>query len=362
MPSISQSRPPINASNTWIIHNARELIGYYDRFGIEDWLDEVEEGTGTFPSPPNSDMLCCSTMPGHPVGKSKNYDAANRVLSLDTIMNLELMATEIEAETERRFSALYDEDGGNNRVFSKRSLSTTPVSEPATPTGTEIEPGTEGVGKPSALHRFVLYRCASPNSEALEPLLPVSHFSTPSSSSCSEYRCDADSAQYETSEYEPPVYCFDDRDILRGEYFPRCPSPVPALRRSAGSDASITTSSSQASSLGRPGGEEHAPDSHLPAPCAPIPNLLIVQSSRDDGCDDKEDDDDESVPELWLPPSVVKPVPQRAIPLEGKILVLSHIEIEKMNLKAAASSRDRVICGKDEDKEEEEEEKKEKKN
>jgi hypothetical protein len=96
MPSQSDLpvRAPLNANNSWVITQARKIIGYYDRYAVEDWLDEVTD----------DEISICRSLNhfkahsmGHPAGELGNYDPDCTVLSQNTIEKLEAVAAEIEA-------------------------------------------------------------------------------------------------------------------------------------------------------------------------------------------------------------------------------------------------------------------------
>jgi len=269
-PSQSQKlvRPPVNASNTWIIRNARELIGYYDRYGIEDWLDEVVD-TGI--SPQNLDTIH-STMRGHPAGRPESYDPNSEVLSLDTVQNLESIAAEIEAETERRSSVLY---GHENKA----------VRSSATPSEQRTEPGSE-IDNGSL--RLVRYLSHSNDRVSRLPARPE------------DGSLHTDVEDDDDDKHEPPVYRFDDRDLIRGEYFPCCPSPLPAIRR-ASSHTSLSTTSSLDSIP-----ESHDPHRNFFVYPSPVRPGVIMSST-----------DDENSPPQPLPPNVLRPIPHRV----GRLLV-----------------------------------------
>ncbi|KAH8161805.1 hypothetical protein CIB48_g6441 [Xylaria polymorpha] len=104
-------KPPLNATNSWVIRRARELIGY-ERYGaVEQWLDDVDDdgendnyrisnhgnNHGNSPSKsPHYDHR--SSRPGHPAGELEEYDPDCPLFSQKTIVEvLEAAATETEA-------------------------------------------------------------------------------------------------------------------------------------------------------------------------------------------------------------------------------------------------------------------------
>jgi hypothetical protein len=272
MTSASQSqkplRPPISASNTWIIRNARELIGYYDRYGIEDWLDEVGD-SGMSPQTPDT---IHSTMRSHPAGRLESYDPNNTILSLDTILDMESTAAEIEAETERRSGVLCS----NDEVV---------VSSLAMPSGLRTEPDPEIDDGSLRLARYF--------SHSNDPVLRRRARSDDGS-----LHTDVEDDNYD-GKYELSVYSFDDRDLIRGEYFPRCPSPIPAIRR-VSSHTSLSITSSRASIT-------ESRDPHQDYFVSPLirPSAIVLLT-----------DDDESSSQPLLP-DVLRPIPQRL----GRLLV-----------------------------------------
>ncbi|KAI0452179.1 hypothetical protein F5B21DRAFT_351142 [Xylaria acuta] len=104
-------RPPLSATNSWVISRARELIGY-DGYGtVEQWLDNVtndsknennsfspgerKRGNHTSKSP---DHEHGSSRRGHPAGELHDYDPDCTLFSQKTIAEvLEAAAAEIEA-------------------------------------------------------------------------------------------------------------------------------------------------------------------------------------------------------------------------------------------------------------------------
>ncbi|KAJ2990054.1 hypothetical protein NUW58_g3149 [Xylaria curta] len=97
-------KPPLNATNSWVISHARELIEY-DRYQIEQWLDEViddgdddeqaKSNTQNHTDKPADHSLSNC---GHPAGELRDYDPDCIAFSLnDIVENLENAASETEA-------------------------------------------------------------------------------------------------------------------------------------------------------------------------------------------------------------------------------------------------------------------------
>ncbi|KAI1754178.1 hypothetical protein F4782DRAFT_528620 [Xylaria castorea] len=103
-------KPPLNATNSWVVSRAREFIGY-DAYGtVEQWLDDVTDdgenendnnnngsrsGNNTSKSPTGDHG---SSRRGHPAGELEDYDPDCTLFSQKTIIEvLEAAAAEMEA-------------------------------------------------------------------------------------------------------------------------------------------------------------------------------------------------------------------------------------------------------------------------
>ncbi|RYC54025.1 hypothetical protein CHU98_g12182 [Xylaria longipes] len=106
-------KPPLNATNSWVISRARELIGY-DSYGtIEHWFNnvgEIENNTistddNKYDTSKSPDQNHGSNRHGHPAGELKDYDPDCTLFSQKTIAEvLEAAAAETEAENQLALS------------------------------------------------------------------------------------------------------------------------------------------------------------------------------------------------------------------------------------------------------------------
>ncbi|RWA03227.1 hypothetical protein EKO27_g11879 [Xylaria grammica] len=109
-PTVSDPmRLPVNATNSWIIRHARDLVDY-DSYDVEKWLDGIDDNYdvvdekyggmnhGKFPDHDVEMMGVTAAVARHPAGALDEYDPDHVAFSqLSIVERLEAMAVELES-------------------------------------------------------------------------------------------------------------------------------------------------------------------------------------------------------------------------------------------------------------------------
>ncbi|KAI1422844.1 hypothetical protein F5Y12DRAFT_581147 [Xylaria sp. FL1777] len=98
-------KPPLHATNSWVISHARDLIDYDGYGGFEQWLDRTDSNVSENTEGDAGKSAClqiCSSSDlratSHPAGVLEDYDPDCSLLSQKTIVEtLETVAAEMEA-------------------------------------------------------------------------------------------------------------------------------------------------------------------------------------------------------------------------------------------------------------------------
>ncbi|KAI3339008.1 hypothetical protein F4824DRAFT_508950 [Ustulina deusta] len=152
-------KPPLNATNSWVIRRARDLIGY-DNYDIEQWLDNVTDDdinennandTGKSPVYPE-------TSSGTDLGEPEDYDLDRRAISEKTIVEtLEAVAAEMEASH-------HDDESYNSASFVTSAEHSCDIDEIASHSSSSLSHRYQYLPSDSLENQSLIGHCQGTNS------------------------------------------------------------------------------------------------------------------------------------------------------------------------------------------------------